>query len=37
MVPFKCLGMVCYSPSIATMAESLDVTLKSRLGIVQGH
>jgi len=47
MVPFVSLGMVSYSPSIATKAISLavheifsvknGVTLNLRLGVVQDH
>ena len=47
LVPFESLDAVSYSPSIVTMAVSVavceifsvknGVTLKTRLGVVQGH
>ena len=47
LVPFESLGAVFYSPSIVTMAVSVAVceiftvkecvTLKTRLGVIQGH
>jgi len=47
MLPFESLSAVSYSPFIVTMAVSVavcensvsknGVTLKSRLGVVQGH
>ena len=47
LVPFKSLGAVSYSPSIVTVGVSVAVceifnvkeyvTLKTRLGVVQGH
>ena len=47
LVPFKSLRMVCYLASIVTMTVSVAVceifsvkqwrTLKTRLGVVQGH
>jgi len=47
LVPFESLGAVSYSPSIVTVDVSVavceissvknGVTLKTRLGVVQGH
>jgi len=47
LVPFESLGVVSYLPSIVTVAVSVAVceifsvkqwrTLKTRLGVVQGH
>jgi len=47
LVPFESLGAVSYSPSIVTVTVSVavcensvsknGVTLKARLGVVQGH